>query len=114
MEKYFSICSPGSYNGVQALYKLMKGKMTKKEIVKWLAKQDASTLHKPIRRHFPHQKVYARDIDYLWQADLVDMTHWTVHNDELSLHPDGDRYVFKVCLGSCIVKERCTNGSRSV
>ena len=41
METYFNVRSPGSYGCVQALYKLMKGKKTKKEIVEWLAKQDA-------------------------------------------------------------------------
>ena len=45
-----------------------------------MANQDAYTLHKPIRRHFPRRKTFARDIDYLWQADLVDMTHLTDYN----------------------------------
>ena len=66
MEAYFNIRSPGSCGGVQALYRLMKGKATKKQVVDWLANQDAYTLHKPIRRRFPRRKTFARDIDYLW------------------------------------------------
>ena len=45
-----------------------------------MANQDAYTLHKPIRRRFPRRKTFARDIDYLWQADLVDMTHLADYN----------------------------------
>ena len=33
MEAYFNIRLPGSYGGVQALYRLMKGKATKKQVV---------------------------------------------------------------------------------
>ena len=89
MEAYFNIRSPGSYGGVQALYRLMKGKATKKQVVDWLANQDAYTLHKPIRHRFPRRKTFARDIDYLWQADLVDMTHLADYND-------GYRYILTV------------------
>ena len=46
-------------------------------------------MYKPIRHRFPRRKVYARDIDYLRQADLVDMTHWSDHND-------GYRYILTV------------------
>ena len=89
MEAYFNVRSPGSYGGVQALYRLMKGKKTRKQVADWLARQDAYTLHRPIRRRFPRRKVSARDIDYLWQADLVDMTHLADHND-------GYRYILTV------------------
>ena len=89
MGAYFNILSPGSYGEVQALYRLMKGKATKKQVVDWLANQDAYTLHKPICRRFPRRKTFARDIDYLWQADLVDMTHLADYND-------GYRYILTV------------------
>ena len=75
MKAYFNIRSPGGYGGVQALCRLMKSSGTKKQVVDWLANQDAYTLHKPKRRRFPRRKTFARDIDYLWQTDLVDMTH---------------------------------------
>ena len=41
MEEHFNIRSLGSYGGVQALYRLMKGKATKKQVVDWLANQGA-------------------------------------------------------------------------
>ena len=81
MEAYFNIRSPGSYGGVQALYRLIKGKATKKQVVDWLANQDAYILNKTIRRRFPRRKKFARDIDYLRQADLVDMMPLADYND---------------------------------
>ena len=81
MEAYFNVRSPGCYGGVQVLYRLMEGKKTRKQVADWLARQDAYTLHRPIRRRFPRRKIFARDIDYLWQADLVDMTHMVDYND---------------------------------
>jgi transposase InsO family protein len=84
MEAYYDVRTPGSYGGVNALYRTMKSKdksITKKQIVDWLATQDAYTLHKPIRRRFVRRKIYVRNIDYLWQADLVDMSHFADSND---------------------------------
>ena len=63
IKAYFSICSPGSYRGVKALNRLIKGKATKKQVVDWLADQDAYTLLKPVHRRFPRRKAFARDID---------------------------------------------------
>ena len=62
---------------------------TQKEIVNWLAEQETYSLHKPVRRRFPRRKIFSRGIDYLWQADLVDMTHLAKHND-------GHRYLLTV------------------
>jgi hypothetical protein len=92
MEAYYDVREPGSFGGVNALYRLMKSKgsrATKKQIVDWLAEQEAYNLHKPIRRRFPRRKIYSRGIDYLWQADLADMTHLADHND-------GYRYLLTV------------------
>jgi hypothetical protein len=92
MEAYYEVGEPGSYGGVEALYRLMKEKgqpVTRRQAAEWLAKQDAYTLHKPIRRRFVRRKIYSRGIDYLWQADLVDVSHLADHND-------GNRYLLTV------------------
>ena len=84
MEAYFDAKAPGSYGGVDSLYKLMKErghKVTKKQVKEWLASQDTYSLHKPTRRRFTRRKIYSRGIDYLWQADLVDMGHLAADND---------------------------------
>jgi hypothetical protein len=84
MEDYYDVRSPGSYGGIQALYRLMKRNkrnVTIKQVRDWLAEQDAYSLHKPIRRRFRRRRIYSRGIDYLWQADLVDMSHLANDND---------------------------------
>ena len=43
------------------------------QIKEWLMKQDAYTLHKPIRRRFKRNRVIVGRIDQQWQMDLADM-----------------------------------------
>ena len=45
------------------------------------SEQLANELHKPIKRHFKKRKVYVKNIDEIWAADLVDMQHFAEHND---------------------------------
>lgn len=71
----------GSYGGVDALYRALNRKVTKREIKKWLESVDAYTLHKPIRRKFPTNRVIVYSINQQWQADLVDMTTLREHNE---------------------------------
>ena len=84
MEAYYDVKAPGSYEGIDALYRLMKQrgeKVTRKQVADWLAEQETYGLHKPVRRRFARRKIYSREIDYLWQADLVDMSHLVEEND---------------------------------
>jgi hypothetical protein len=83
MEVYYDLNQPGSYGGIDALYRLMRSKdskVTRKQVTDWLAEQEAYSLHKPVRRRFARRRVYSTDIDALWQADLVDMTQLAEHN----------------------------------
>ena len=92
MEAYYDVKEPGSYGGIDALYRLMKQRgenVTRKQVVDWLAEQETYGLHKPVRRRFTRRKIYSRGIDYLWQADLVDMSHLVEEND-------GHRYLLTV------------------
>lgn len=63
----------GSFGGIDALYRAAQGKVTKKEIQKWLEGVDAYTLHRPARRKFPTNRVIVYFVDQQWQADLVDL-----------------------------------------
>jgi transposase InsO family protein len=90
---YYNPSEPGSYGGVNALLRQLKAttkpRATRDEVVEWLREQEAYSLHKPIRRRFPRRKIYSRGIDYLWQADLVDVSNLAGHND-------GYRYLLTV------------------
>lgn len=68
MEAYYDVREPGSYGGINALYRLMRGKQNKvtlKQVREWLAEQESYGLHKPVRRRFKRRKIYSRGIDYL-------------------------------------------------
>ena len=46
-----------------------------------MLKQDAYTLHKPVRKHFKRRITFTTGIDDLWQADLVDLSSISKYND---------------------------------
>jgi transposase InsO family protein len=81
---YYQASQPGSYGGVRPLIRYTGAAV--KSAKDWLSSQDAYTLHKPVRKHFPRRKTYAKGIGDLFQADLVDM-------QSLSRHNDGFRYI---------------------
>ena len=59
-----------------------KGENVKrKQVVNWVAEQETYGLHKPVKRCFAWRNIYSRGIDYLWQADLVDISHLVEKND---------------------------------
>ena len=52
-----------------------------REVEKFLAGQDAYTLHKSRRIRFPRRKTYAKGIGDLFQIDLVDVSSLSSSND---------------------------------
>lgn len=80
MQLYQDPSQAGSFGGVDALYRASRGKVSKKEIRKWLESVDAYTLHKPVRRKFPTNRVVVHFIDQQWQADLVDLISLQKYN----------------------------------
>ena len=48
--------------------------------IKW-TDQLADELYKPVRKHFPTRRVWARGIDQIWAVDLIDMQHYAKYND---------------------------------
>ena len=77
---YYATDKPGSLGGVQSANRYLPG--TRSEIKHWLSGQNAYTLHKPVRFKFQRRKIYAKGIDDLWQADLVDMRALSRYNDK--------------------------------
>lgn len=79
-EIYQNPSHAGSFGGINVLYSAAKGKVSKKTIQKWLSGVDSYTLHKPVRRKFPTNRVIVHSIDQQWQTDLVDMISLQKHN----------------------------------
>lgn len=88
MEKtYQEPAHAASFGGVDALFRAAEGKVSKKIIQKWLRGVDAYTLHKPVRRKFPTNRVIVYAIDQQWQCDLVDLRSLREQNE-------GYQYIF--------------------
>lgn len=73
-----------SYSSAQKLYKSLKNKghaIPLKTIQKWLESQEVHTLHRPVKRKFPRNRVIVSGIDSQWDGDLMDMTQLGKYND---------------------------------
>ena len=73
---YFNPRQPGSFGGLPVVERYVKG-----DVKSWLIRQDAYTLHKPLRHRFRRRQTFIKDIHDLWQTDLVDMKSLSNCND---------------------------------
>ena len=81
---YETASNPGSFGGVDALYreaKRNKLKVTKKQVTEWLSNKLSYTLHKPVRKIFQRNKTRVFYVDELWQLDLCDTSALKQYND---------------------------------
>ena len=80
-EIYYNAEDPGSFGGVDKLYRRVKEQgITRKEVQNFLRDQRSYSLHKPSRHHFKRNKTLVGGIDVQWQADLADMQGLTRQN----------------------------------
>ena len=77
---YFDPRQPGSFGDLSAAERYLKG-----DVKSWLIRQDAYTLHKPIRHRFRRRQTFTKGIHDLWQTDLVDMQSLSNYNDGVKL-----------------------------
>ena len=59
------------------------------EIKAWLEKEDAYTLHMPVRKHFPRNPYTVNKVMDVWESDLVD-------DKSLSKFNNTDRYLLTI------------------
>jgi transposase InsO family protein len=82
---YYDPKISGGIGGVDRLYDDVKKEgnfaISRKKLKERLIKQDAYTLHKPVRRHFKRNRVIVGGIDQQWQTDLADMQSMQKCND---------------------------------
>lgn len=75
-DKYTDPAFPNSFSGFSNFYKSLKAvnkDVKKKQVKDVLQKQEAFTLHQPVRKKYVRNKIIVPGIDDTWQADLVDM-----------------------------------------
>ena len=81
---YYNTASPACYAGVDAVFreaKIDNPDIRRRDVIEYLQRQRTYTLHKPIRRKFPRNKIVAVGVDTHWQADLCDMQKLSKYND---------------------------------
>ena len=76
---YTTPSAPGSFSAVENLKRY--GDESYGKVKRYLSNQDAYTLHKQRRIHFPRRKTYSKGIGDLYQADLVDLSNISRYND---------------------------------
>lgn len=78
---YYDPKQPGSYSGVDKLYRGQTAS-TRKQVKQWLNGEDAyNSFHKPVCYHFPRNKVVVSAMDTQWDVDLMDMSRYRATND---------------------------------
>ena len=83
---YFDPEQPGAFARPYKLYQILKhiGKPTTyTNVKKWLQKQDAFTLLKPVTYRFKRKRIVVKGIDDLWDVDLADVSNLSSHNKEI-------------------------------
>lgn len=86
-EIYFNAQHPASFGGVKRLAEAVQKKP--KEIQSFLNQQWTYQFHKPIQYKFTRRRYMSRGINEQWQADLVEMQHYSKQNQ-------GYRYILCV------------------
>jgi Integrase core domain len=71
---YYNPHSPGSFSGVDALARQLKGIKSRREVEEWLQTQPTYTLHKPVRKRFRRNVILVHGVDEQFQADLADVS----------------------------------------
>ncbi|GFU38764.1 uncharacterized transposon-derived protein F54H12.3 [Nephila pilipes] len=78
---YYDYANPASFGGVKKL--ATSTKVPYHETKRWLMSQDPYTLHKPVQYKFSRRTTLSYGINDLWQCHLVDLQHFTEHNNGL-------------------------------
>ena len=81
---YYNAASPGSFSGVDKLYRAAKLKganVSRNQIRQWLQKQKTYTQNRFVRRKFPTRRVIVPYIKYMNDVDNAYMTDYTAAND---------------------------------
>lgn len=89
---YEDVQNPASFSSVDDLYEEAKKKnpkITRRHVEKWLASQNAYTLHKSTTEKFVRRKVLVRGVFHQYQADLLDF-------QPLSRDNSGTRFILTI------------------
>ena len=80
--RYNDPSAPGSFQGPEKLYtSAKKDGHTRKDVVRYLQKENTYTLNRALIRKFPRNRVIVEGIDSQWDIDLADLALLEKDND---------------------------------
>lgn len=79
MEAYTNASHAGSFRGIDSIRRHTK--VDSNTAREWLMGEESYTLHKQSKTRFRRRRTYAKGINELWQADLVDLNLLSNEND---------------------------------
>ena len=77
-EIYFNAQHPASFGGIKRVKNASQ--LPAQTVQKFLSQQWTYQFHKPIRYKFPRRRYMVRGVNEQWQADLVEMQHYSKQN----------------------------------
>lgn len=90
---YYNPKSSAAFSSPERLYNIFKKTQTqnlsRSDVIKWLQKQDAYTLHRSRRYKFKRNHYNITNLDDLWEMDLIDM-------QKISKFNKGYKYILAV------------------
>lgn len=78
---YYTPERPEAYTGATNILKSTRKIYHPDEVINWLESQDAFNQHRYVRRRFPRRHYSVRNIDDVWEADLIDVRSIKSYND---------------------------------
>ena len=79
---FYTPKQPSAFSTLPKLKQVVKPEIRPK-VYDWLLKQDAYTLHKPVRKHFVRNPYTPNNIYDVFEIDLVDLQSLSKHNDRV-------------------------------
>jgi transposase InsO family protein len=82
--EYTKTSAPGAYSGRESFIRELKKRyknVNRTDVIKWLEKKDAYTLHRPMRLRFKRNRVIVSGKDDTFQIDLIDLPSLSYAND---------------------------------
>lgn len=80
-EIYYTPERPEAYTGATNILRSTRKIYRPQEIFNWLESQDAFNQHRYVRRRFPRRHYNVRNIDDVWEGDLIDVRSIKSYND---------------------------------
>lgn len=92
---YTDFSNSAAYSGVNTFYKFVKQKnpvIKKREVVDFLRKNDAYTIHFPKRKVKKFRRIMVKGMNYQYNLDLVDLQAYAQENS-------GFKYILNIIGG---------------